>query len=86
MSKNKFELVCTQLEAAANWLKDNTDGARESGKSVCIFITDEKEKTDGITFVGDLMALIRLHRAVGDAIEENVDDAIKLLFKKMMED
>lgn len=86
MAKNKFEVACVELEAMATWLKENGDEARGTGKSVCIFITDDKEKTNSITFVGDLEALVRLHKAVGDAIEENIDDVIKHLFKKALED
>ncbi len=85
MEKKKIEQI-DQLEQLAVWVKDNTEALKSEGKSICIYICDDKEEKVQISFAGDMAALLMLKMHIDDAIDENADKAIKELLKKILED
>lgn len=85
MAENKFE----QIEQMAKWVASHKDEVRAEGKSILIFINDDKERKIINVFAGDIVSLIRLHNDMEEEINKALPDVLGVLLedlKKKLED
>lgn len=78
MAENKIE----QIKELAEWVNDNSEELRGEGKSILIFINDDKEGKRTAVFAGDIISLIMLHKD----LEEEIDKALPDVLEGMLED
>ena len=85
MAENKFE----QIEQMAEWVASHKDEVRAEGKSILIFINDDKKRKIINVFAGDIVSLISLHNDLEEEINKALPDVLGGLLedlKKKLED
>lgn len=85
MAENKIELI----KELAECVNDNNEEISDEGKSILIFISDDKKGKRACVFAGDIISLIMLHNDIEEEINKALTDVLGELLedlKKKLED
>lgn len=74
MAGSKFERFFVEMERAAEWLNENVELGKESGKTICIFVADEKHAVN--SFAGTTKGLMVLSTEVEKMLEKHITKAL----------
>lgn len=80
MAENKIE----QIEQLAKWVDDNNEEIRDEGKSILIFINDDKKGKRTTVFAGDIISLIMLHKDLKEEIDKALPDVLEGMLEDLM--
>lgn len=72
MAENKIE----PIKELAEWVNDNNEEIRDEGKSILIFINDDKKGKRTTVFAGDIISLIMLHNDMEEEINKALPDVL----------
>ena len=74
MAESKFDRFYAEMERAAEWLNENAKLGEESGKTICIFVADEKHAVN--SFAGTTKGMMVLSTEVEKMLEKHLTKAL----------
>lgn len=68
------ESIYKLLEELAKWVRDNTESLAKDGKSICIYIADDKEKRIEMSYAGTFEWLVVLGASIDKEVESKIGE------------